>query len=169
MASKEFIALREYLAALPDTADYSIAETRAFYDRAEQAFEVAADITVEPVEVAGRAGEWLRPPTCRDGAAVLYLHGGGYVIGSTLTHRTLAYDLAKAAGARLLNVDYRLAPEHPFPAAVDDAVAAYRWFLENGADPATTVIGGDSAGGGLTIATLVSLRDAGLPMPAAGV
>ncbi len=169
MASKEFAALRGYLATLPDTADYSIAENRAFYDRAEQAFEVAAEITVEPVDVAGRAGEWLRPPACRNGAAVLYLHGGGYVIGSIRSHRHLAADIARAAEAAVLLVDYRLAPEHPYAAAVDDAVAAYRWLLERGHAGAAIAIAGDSAGGGLTVASLLSARDAGLPMPAAGV
>ncbi len=169
MASKEFTALRGYLATLPDQADYSIAENRAFYDRAEQAFEVATDIAVEPVEVAGRAGEWLRPPASRDGAAVLYLHGGGYVIGSIRSHRHLAADIARAAEAAVLVVDYRLAPEHPYPAAVDDAVAAYRWLLDRGHAAERIAVAGDSAGGGLTVTSLLAARDAGLPMPAAGV
>jgi acetyl esterase/lipase len=93
----------------------------------------------------------------------------GYVIGSINTHRDLASRLSLAAAARVLLIDYRLAPEHPFPAAVDDATAAYRWLLSSGADPSHMVIAGDSAGGGLTVATLVALRDAGTPLPAAGV
>jgi acetyl esterase/lipase len=100
---------------------------------------------------------------------MLYLHGGGYVVGSIATHRGLAGRLSQAAAARVLLVDYRLAPEHPFPAAVDDAAGAYRWLLAQGIEPARLVIAGDSAGGGLTIATLVALRDAGVPLPAAAV
>jgi acetyl esterase/lipase len=100
---------------------------------------------------------------------MLYLHGGGYVIGSITTHRELAGRLSRAAAARVLIIDYRLAPEHPYPAAVEDATTAYRWLLQNGAMPARTVIAGDSAGGGLTVATLLALRDAGEPLPAAGV
>jgi monoterpene epsilon-lactone hydrolase len=101
---------------------------------------------------------------------VLYLHGGGYVIGSPRSHRHLAAAIARAAGARALLLDYRRAPEHPFPAAVDDALAAYRWLLESaGVAPGHVVVAGDSAGGGLTVATLLAARDAGLPQPAAGV
>jgi phosphinothricin tripeptide acetyl hydrolase len=113
--------------------------------------------------------EWLRPPGAVAGRVVLYLHGGGYVIGSPRSHRHLAAAIAAAAQASGLLLDYRLAPEHPFPGAVDDATAAYRWLLEQGVAPAHIVIGGDSAGGGLTVATLLALRDAELPMPAGGV
>ncbi len=163
--------LRQRAAERPDTP--TVQEMREGFDELANFLPTPADVRVEPVDAGGVAAEMVAAPIAdkaADGArSILYLHGGGYVIGSPHTHRTLAYDLSKAAGARVLNVDYRLAPEHPFPAAVDDAVAAYRWFLANGANPATTVIGGDSAGGGLTVATLVALRQAGLPMPAAGV
>ena len=163
--------LRQRAAERPETP--TIQEMRDGFDELAKFLPTPVDARIEPVDAGGVAAEMVAAPGVDTGAdadrSIFYLHGGGFVIGSTRTHRTLAYYLAKAAGARLLNVDYRLAPEHPFPAAVDDAVAAYRWFLETGADPASTVIGGDSAGGGLTIATLVSLRDAGLPMPAAGV
>jgi acetyl esterase/lipase len=99
----------------------------------------------------------------------MYLHGGGYVIGSTRSHLDVVARLACATAGRVLSVDYRLAPEHPFPAAVDDAVAAYRWWLGEGVDPRHCVIAGDSAGAGLAIAMLVALRDAGDPLPAAAV
>jgi phosphinothricin tripeptide acetyl hydrolase len=92
------------------------------------------------------------------------------VIGSPRSHRHLAAAIARAAGARALLLDYRRAPEHPFPAAVDDALAAYRWLLESaGVAPGSVVVAGDSAGGGLTVATLLAARDAGLPQPGAGV
>ncbi len=97
---------------------------------------------------------------------LVYLHGGGYSIGSVDTHRDLILRLARAAGANAFAVDYRLAPEHPFPAALDDASLAWRWLLERGVDPRRAVIAGESAGGGLTMATLVALRDGGRPLPA---
>ena len=108
-------------------------------------------------------------PGVQDGRAILYLHGGGYVIGSLNTHRALAGEVSRAAQAPVLLIDYRLAPEHPFPAAVDDGVAAYRWLLDQGFAPEHTAIAGDSAGGGLTMAVLLAARDQGLPMPGAGV
>ena len=100
---------------------------------------------------------------------ILYLHGGGYVIGSINTHRELMIRFSKAANARVLGLNYRLAPENPFPAPVEDAVAGYRWLLSQGVKPNRVTVAGDSAGGGLTVATLVAIRDAKLPMPAAGV
>jgi monoterpene epsilon-lactone hydrolase len=100
---------------------------------------------------------------------VLYLHGGGYVIGSVNTHRDLIARVSRAAQARVLALNYRLAPEHPFPAAVDDAVASYKWLLAQGAKPSRIAIAGDSAGGGLAAATLVAIREAKLPTPGAGV
>jgi acetyl esterase/lipase len=99
----------------------------------------------------------------------LYLHGGGYVIGSLNTHRELASRIARSTQSRALVIDYRLAPEHPFPAAVDDATAAYRWLVGTGVSPSRIAVAGDSAGGGLTLATLLALRDARQPLPAAGV
>lgn len=116
------------------------------------------------------AGEWLTPTTADAGRVVLYLHGGGYVSGSPATHLAVTARLAHAAGARLFALDYRLAPEHPFPAALEDAWAAYWWLLtEQHVAPAQIVVAGDSAGGGLTLALLLALRAAGMPLPAGGV
>ena len=136
--------------------------------------ERAEDFTVEPEGVRYEAaqdvgGLWAVPENARDGAAVLYLFGGGYVISSPHSRRKTAGHLARAAGARALVPNYRLAPEHPFPAAVDDAAAAYRWLLKQGARPEQTVVAGDSSGGGLTVATLLRIRATTLPMPAGGV
>jgi len=119
------------------------------------------------VEVCGREAEWVEPAGGEPGRSILYLHGGGYVMGSINTHRGLAGRIALAAQARLLVIDYRLAPEHPYPAALEDATAAYRWMLEQGIDPSHMSVGGDSAGGGLALATALSLREAGLPLPGA--
>lgn len=128
-----------------------------------------ADATVESLTVAGCAAEWVSAPGCDPKRQVLYLHGGGYVIGSPHSHRNLAYNIAKAVDGRCLVLDYRMGPEAPFPAAVDDAVAAWQWMLAEGGNPARMAIMGDSAGGGLTIAVLVALRDKGIPLPACAV
>lgn len=124
---------------------------------------------MERVNVPAAPAEWLRPPSATPGRVVLYLHGGGYVIGSPRSHRHLAAAIAGAAAASALLLDYRLAPEHPFPAAVEDATAAYRWLLDQAIAPEHIVIAGDSAGGGLTVATLLALHEARVPLPAGGV
>ncbi|GBD14461.1 Monoterpene epsilon-lactone hydrolase [bacterium HR25] len=127
------------------------------------------DVKYEPVGAGGVRAEWVVPQEVSDDRTILYLHGGGYVLCSPHTHREMVAHLAKAARARALLIDYRLAPEHPFPAAVEDSLAAYRWLLGQGVRPQRIAIAGDSAGGGLTVATLVGLRYTGQPLPAAGV
>jgi epsilon-lactone hydrolase len=169
MNDKGIHAVRAHLAKLPPSNTLTIAERRAQYERAERVFPTPPDVKVEVVTAPDRPAEWLTPPGARTDAVVLYLHGGGYVIGSPRSHRHLAAAIARAAGTRALLLDYRLAPEHPFPAALEDAVAAYEWLLRAGITPARVVIAGDSAGGGLTMATLIALRNRGLPRPAAGV
>lgn len=144
-------------------------EMRAGMERMTELMALPPDVTAEPTTAGGIPAEWVTTPDADAQRVVLYLHGGAYVIGSMNTHRDLAGRISRAAGARVLNVDYRLAPEHPHPAAVDDATAAYQWLLGTGQDPACLAIAGDSAGGGLTLATLVALRDQKLPLPAAGV
>ena len=160
-------AVRAHLAKIPPAN--TVAERRAQYDRAERVFPMPADVSVKPVQVPAINAEWIEPAAAREGAFVLYLHGGGYVIGSPRSHRHLAAAIAGAAGASALLLDYRLAPEHPFPAAVEDATAAYRWLLDQAIAPERIVIAGDSAGGGLTVATLLALREARVPLPAGGV
>ena len=113
--------------------------------------------------------EWLRPRTAHPTRVLLYLHGGGYVLGSLNTHRSLAGSLAQRTGLNVLTINYRKAPDHPFPAALDDARRAYRWLLRHGHQPHDIVVGGDSAGGGLALALLLALRDAGEALPAAGI
>ncbi|MEX0839410.1 MAG: alpha/beta hydrolase [Parvibaculum sp.] len=127
---------------------------------------VSEGVHVEKLTVAGIPAEWIHPSAEEAGNTLLYLHGGGYAICGPDTHRGLVARLAGAAKARALLLDYRLAPEHPFPAAVEDAYAAYKWLLAEGADPSRLTIAGDSAGGGLTLALLMKLRDAGEPLPA---
>src|SRR5438876_2897591 len=169
MSDKGIHLVREHLAKLPAPNTLTTAQRRAQYERAERVFPTPPDVKVETIAAPACPGEWLTPPGVRTDAVVFYLHGGGYVIGSPRSHRHLAAAIAGAAGANALSLDYRRAPEDPFPAAVEDAVACYRWLLEQGASPEHIVIAGDSAGGGLTVATLVALRDARVRLPAGGV
>ncbi|MDZ7627832.1 MAG: alpha/beta hydrolase [Parvularculaceae bacterium] len=122
-------------------------------------------VTVEAVNEAGVKGEWHRPARAEGGRVILYLHGGAYVFGSTGLYRSMTMPMADFAAAELFSLDYRLAPEHPCPAAIEDALAAYEWLLKRGVEASSIAIGGDSAGGGLTLATLQALRDRGKPMP----
>lgn len=169
MASQELQAVLEMLKGRPIDGAPTLEETRAGFEAMGSAFPAPDGTMAGVVNANGVPCELTSAPGAHPGTTVLYVHGGGYVIGSIATHRGLVARISAASGARALSVDYRLAPEHPFPAAVDDAVAAYRWLLANGGTPSRTVIAGDSAGGGLTIATLLALRDAGDPLPAAGV
>jgi acetyl esterase/lipase len=153
--------------AAPETHD--IGEARARFEKLAGFLGGAPDAKCEKIDAGGVAAEWVKAPGCATERAVLYLHGGGYAIGSINTHRRLAYDISAASAAAVLVIDYRLAPEHPFPAAVDDAAAAWRWLLQQGFAPNRLAIAGDSAGGGLTIATLVNLRDQKLGLPACAV
>lgn len=148
-----------------------LAERRKVMDGNAQQFPMPDGVSVAPVDLGGLRAEW-HVPEGLSGAAesqhtILYFHGGGYVIGSPVSHRHITGRLALAAQARILSVDYALAPEHPFPAAVKDGVKAYRWLLAQGHAPSRIAVAGDSAGGGLTMATLLAARDEGLPMPAA--
>jgi len=169
MAGPEIAKLKRILRekALPPGTQVSLGQRRKGMEKV--AFKVADDVGVEEVTVADRTAEWLRAPGIQEGRAILYLHGGGYVMGSPHTHRALAGEIARAARAAVLLVDYRLAPESPFPAAVEDGVASLRWLLAQDFAPRHLAIAGDSAGGGLTVATLVSARDQRLPMPGAAV
>lgn len=147
----------------------SLAEQRTRIETLADFFPVPEGTEIEPATVGGVAGEWARGRRARRDAAVLYLHGGGYVVGSPKSHRHLTASLSEASGLSLFVPDYRLAPEHPFPAALEDSVAAYRGLLDSGLSPARLAIAGDSAGGGLTIATLVALRERKIPLPACAV
>jgi epsilon-lactone hydrolase len=165
--SAELQRAHDQLAALV-TAGSTLAENRATYDRWSEQFPIPDGTTITP-SATDDALEVLAPGVDPAGQTVLHLHGGGFNVGGAHPHREFAARLSGAAGARVVLLDYPLAPEHPFPAAIDATVAAYRHLVDGGADPAKVVIGGDSAGGGLTIATLFTLREQGLPLPAAGV
>lgn len=168
MASRDIDVIRAMLAAIP-TEELPLDELRRRYDAFSTILLPPAGIGIEPAELGGVKGEWISPARPAAGRTMLYLHGGGYVIGSPTSHRHLAGAIAEAIAAPLFVADYRMAPDHPFPAAVEDAVAVYEALLARGQDPAQLIVGGDSAGGGLTLAMLVAARDRGLRLPAAAV
>jgi acetyl esterase/lipase len=170
MASSELQMVLDLLRGAPPVPrDAPWVDQRAALESLTTMVPPPPDLRVTKVSADGVPAEWVAAADARGDRAVLYLHGGGYCIGSLNTHRQLAGDVSRASGARVLLIDYRLAPEHAFPAAVDDATRAYRFLVASGVRPAQTAIAGDSAGGGLTVATLLALRDADGPLPAAGV
>jgi len=169
MASNELQMIIDAFRSTPKLAGLSIEEQRAQMEVSLTQFQLPTDVRCEPVNTGGVPAEWVTTPGAVAERVICYLHGGGYVLGSINTHRELASRLSRAASARVLILGYRLAPEYLFPAAVDDSTAAYRWLLSIGVDPARLVIAGESAGGGLTVATFVALRDAGESLPAAGI
>jgi acetyl esterase/lipase len=126
-------------------------------------------VQVLPVDAGSVPSEWLIPQGASQDSALLYIHGGAWFMGSTKTHRAFVSYLAYESGIRALSINYRLAPENPFPAGLDDCIMAYEWLLHNGISPNKIVVAGDSAGGNLTLALLIALRDAGKPLPAGAV
>lgn len=166
MSDSEIATLRAVIAARPRASE--IPEMRRNIDQRGKDFGLPGDVTVRPVDVGGVRAEWTATPDANESGAILYLHGGGYVIGSLDSHRHLAAEVGRAAGVRTFALDYRLAPEHPFPAPVEDTLAAYRHLLDTGIRPNRIALAGDSAGGGLVAGALLAIREAGLPLPACG-
>ena len=165
----EIAALREAMAAFaapPDAPKPSWSDRRAGIDAMGAIAPLPDGCRVEPIKLGGVEAEKITPKGADATRTLFYLHGGGYCVGGCASHRVMVAKMADAAAATAYTVDYRLAPEHPYPAAVDDALAAWRALLAEGRDAARTVIAGDSAGGGLSVATAVAARDAGLPLPA---
>lgn len=164
MAGSEIDAIRRMLATRSRPLDLAARRQRLDMLGTQQPMPV--DVTVEPVEANGVAAEWTTTPEADPTRAMLFLHGGGYISGSIASHRQMIAQAGRESGARTLALGYRLAPEHPFPAALEDALAGYRFLLSQGFAPQRIAMAGESAGGGLAIAALTSLRDAGLPLPA---
>lgn len=156
----------DLVAALAPPA--GIPEYREGFEQLCATFPIDPDAVVETVDAGGVPALLVTTPDSTD-TTVLWAHSGGYVFGSAHGYRAFGARLSRAAKVRVLLVDYRLAPEHPYPAALDDATAAYRWLIAQGTASEKIVVGGDSAGGGLALATLLALRDAGDPLPGAGV
>ena len=144
----------------------TLAEQRASFDTDMGAVPLAHGCSVESLDLSGIPSEKITPSGAAPGKALLYLHGGGHVIGSLKSHRHLVSRLAVAAGVAAFHIDYRLAPEHPYPAALEDALKVYKQILATGIAPEDMVVGGESAGGNLATALLLKVREDGLPQPA---
>jgi monoterpene epsilon-lactone hydrolase len=153
----------------PAPVEIDLVKTRAEMEAIAKMFKPMARFETAPVDVEGIQAEWLIPEKVAGERTILYLHGGYYLIGSIASHRNLAANIASAAQARTLLIDYCLAPEHPFPAALEDVLKAYGWILRQGIQPEQVSLAGDSAGGGLVLTTLLALRERGMPLPACGV
>lgn len=163
---------RTILRAIFKNKKLSIAELRANgVKNSKMLGEVSKNITVEKINMEGIQAEWLIPfpSSTRSEKVILYLHGGGYVTGSIEDHRMMCGLLANATETKVLIPEYRLAPEHPFPAALDDALKVYQWLLDQGYLSTNMIIAGDSAGGGLSVATVLALKEKSASLPAAVV
>ena len=169
MPSDQLKFVLDMLRSAPAVSGADVLAMRKNMEAAVAAAPRPEGVALTPVDANGVPAEWTVAEGARDDVAIVYFHGGGYVMGSIDTHRGHCARISQAARARVLSVDYRLGPEHPHPAAVEDAVAAVRFARTSGVAPRRTAIAGDSAGGGLTLATLVALRDAGDPSVAAGM
>lgn len=174
MASPEVDRIRQFLNGLKTAPPAPIDEQRKNLDTLNEQLvghpvELLPGTQVEKVVANGVPSEWIYFPASRQESVLLYLHGGAYLLGSANSHREMVARLSAASGIRALLPEYRLAPEHLFPAAVDDAHTAYRWLLAQGFRPEQIVVAGDSAGGGLALALLLAIRNASDPMPAGAV
>jgi epsilon-lactone hydrolase len=164
MAQSEIDVIRALLGSKPRPVGW--AERRQRLDEVGSVWPVAGDVTLETVDIGGVPGEFASVPGADASGVLLFFHGGGYCSGSIKSHRRMVTEAGRACGLRSLAIGYRLAPEHPFPAAFDDAVAAWSFLRRQGIAATKIVIGGDSAGGGLTLALLQHLRDCGEEAPA---
>jgi len=155
--------------ASPYRDDLSVEALREAHAAAGATVPLPDEVEHRAVNAGGIPSEWIEAPGARDGRYFLFIHGGGYYRGSIAATRATAARISAMTGARVLSIDYRLAPEHPYPAAIDDTRTAYHWLLGHGAGPEGIAVGGVSAGGGLTLALLLALRDAGEALPAAAI
>jgi acetyl esterase/lipase/uncharacterized OsmC-like protein len=174
VASPELKSIIETMRARPSYKTLSVPQLREGLAKLFGQYPPPPGLTRAPVRAGGVSGdwvpgEWIQAAGSPPDRVIYYLHGGAYIRGSVQTHISLLGGLSRSCAARVFAIDYRLGPEHPFPAAVEDAVAGYRWLLAQAVPPDRIVIGGDSAGGGLALAALLSLRDAGVPLPAGAV
>jgi epsilon-lactone hydrolase len=169
MASQESMMIRQGLKAYMASRkpNQTIEEARMGLEGLMSMVPRQDDIKVQEFSIEGIPAEWVMAPNALEERVLLYVHGGAYIMGSCNTHRDLAGKLSRATASRVLLFEYRLAPEHPYPAGLNDALAVYRWLVSSGVSPERIVVGGDSAGGGLTMGMLLKLRDAGETLPSA--
>ncbi len=164
-----FLRFLCHLTQIRRKSDESIEHFRADLDWYGDLMPLPLGTVIERLRIGEMPAAWVHVGQYDPSLTILYLHGGGFIMGSIRSHRSLIARISRAARARTLALDYRLAPEYPFPAAHEDSLAAYRWLLSQGVHPEHIVIAGDSAGGNLTLSMLLALRDAGEPLPAAAV
>jgi len=171
MVSKDMKRIIKMLSKLNNIAvKKRVEDSRNTHEQMGATGEISEDISLEEIMVNGISSVWISTPGVTEENVILYLHGGGYVQGSTNLQKDLVARISRASKSRVLMIDYRLAPENPYPAALEDSVTAYKWLIDNeGINPKNIVISGDSAGGGLTAATLLKLRGLEITLPAAAV
>lgn len=169
MSAQQLQTLIDLIRSSPPLGDGDVAAMRASAEAMGAMLPVDPQVVLEPAPIGTAPAEWASAPGANPARAVLYLHGGGYASGSIAVYRSLSARLSRASAAKVLTVEYRLAPEHPFPAGLDDALAAYDGLLQAGFAPERIVVAGDSAGGGLAAALLLVIRDRGRPAPAGAV
>jgi epsilon-lactone hydrolase len=169
MVSPEYERFTQVIRNSPKRVEMPLERQRAAGEHAEDFTAAPEGVTYATVDADGVRAVWATTANAAEECALLYLFGGGYVISSPHSRRKFSGHLTRAAGCPVLVPGYRLAPEHPFPAAIDDSTTAYRWLLRQGVLPEHLAIAGESSGGGLTMATLLALRDAGTPLPATAV
>ncbi|MCJ7772289.1 MAG: alpha/beta hydrolase, partial [Desulfobacterales bacterium] len=158
MPSKEFKNLAQLLKSLPTKKGLTFEERRSDFEERSQQLPIAEGTELNSVTLDGLTSQWIIPQGASDFSVILYLHGGGFCVGSINTHRSMASFIGKASKTKMLLIDYRLAPEHPFPSAIEDATTAYKWLLSQEYSPQKIIIAGDSAGGGITVSTLLHLK-----------
>lgn len=168
-AADVFRLNQELLVAWTADPTYGIEDLRRIFDEFLDTLAIPAGATFTEVDAGGVPAIWASAPGASEDKAVVHFHSGGLVMGTAAGYRSFGANLSAASGARVLLVDYRLAPEHQWPAQLDDALAAYRWVLAQGIDPGSVAISGDSGGGGLALSLLLALRDEGVALPAAGL
>ncbi|MCF8044332.1 MAG: alpha/beta hydrolase [Desulfarculaceae bacterium] len=169
MKNRILYAILRHLKSRPTFDQTGIEKHRALLEKGAIAFGTDKSVMFESFDIQGIEAAWVTPPDTSSGKTILYLHGGGFMAGSIHSHRDLASRIAKAACAKLVLIDYRLAPEHPYPAGLDDAFTACRYLLDQGILPEKLCIAGDSAGGGLALSLLIRLKMERLPMPGCAV
>lgn len=156
----------------PEVIDerFSVQDFRDKIENASKRYmKIPEDIITKKVDIDGINGEWIIPSSAPEDKVVLYIHGGGFISGSCESHRIHMINLVKRTGVKVLLFDYRLAPEHQYPAALDDCICAYKWLMNQGYNADDIVVAGESAGGGLTLSTIITLRDRGIMLPKAVV
>lgn len=167
MSLTELDRIISELRANSGSENLNLEEMRSAFEENTRSFPTPEDAEIETINIDGVPGEFIKAFKNKSLSTIIYLHGGGYGIGSINTHRRLAYDLSKASGFQVLLIDYRLAPEYPFPAAIEDSIKTYKWLLQNGFTGDRIGIAGDSAGGGLALATCLALREEKEQLPGA--